>query len=160
VAVAFAEGMSAEEAAHALSTAEVPLRLKAVAGVNGATILDDSYNASPASMLAALGVLSEMPGRRLALLGDMLELGSAEAEGHRQVGEAAAKVVEALVTIGPRGAMIAEAARLAGAPFVRHFDSKDEATIFLKQSLEMGDVLLVKASHGLNLGTIVQELMA
>jgi UDP-N-acetylmuramoyl-tripeptide--D-alanyl-D-alanine ligase len=159
-AVAFAEGMSAEEAAHALSTAEVPLRLKAVAAVNGATILDDSYNASPASMLAALGVLSEMPGRRLALLGDMLELGSAEAEGHRQVGEAAAKVVDGLFTIGPRGLMIAEAARVAGAPFVRHFDSKQEATAFLKQSLEMGDVLLVKASHGLDLGAIVKELLA
>ena len=159
VGAAFVEGMSAEEAAHALSTAEVPVRLKAVAAINGATILDDSYNASPASVLAALGVLSEMTGRRLALLGDMLELGTAEAEGHRQVGEAAAGVVEALFTVGPRGPMIAEAARRAGAPFVRHFDSKEEATSVLKDSLEMGDVLLVKASHGLALGTVVQELL-
>ncbi len=112
----------------------------------------------PASMLAALGVLAEMPGRRLALLGDMLELGTAEAEGHRQVGEAAAGIVEALFTIGPRGPMIAEAAQRAGASYVRHFDSKPEAVEFLRQSLGLGDVLLVKASHGLALNTVVEEL--
>ncbi|HLF76487.1 MAG TPA: UDP-N-acetylmuramoyl-tripeptide--D-alanyl-D-alanine ligase [Dehalococcoidia bacterium] len=159
VGAAFVEGMSAEEAAHALSIAEVPVRLKAVAAINGSTVLDDSYNASPASVLAALGVLAEMPGRRLALLGDMLELGRAETEGHRQVGAAAAGIVDALFTVGPRGPMIAEAAKQAGAPFVRHFDSKEEAVSVLKQSLETGDVLLVKASHGLALGAVVQELL-
>jgi UDP-N-acetylmuramoyl-tripeptide--D-alanyl-D-alanine ligase len=159
VGAAFVEGMSVEEAAHALSTAQVPVRLKAAAAINGATVLDDSYNASPASVMAALEVLAEMPGRRLALLGDMLELGSAEAEGHRQVGEAAAGIVDALFTVGPRGPMIAEAARLAGVPFVRHFDSKEEAAGVLKDSLETGDVLLVKASHGLALGTVVQKLL-
>jgi UDP-N-acetylmuramoyl-tripeptide--D-alanyl-D-alanine ligase len=158
VGVAFVEGMSVEEAAHALRVADIPRRLIPVAGLNGSTVLDDSYNASPASVLAALGVLSEMPGRRLALLGDMLELGSAETDGHRQVGEAAAGVVEELYTIGPRGPMIAEAARQAGLPRVRHFDSKDEAVSALKQTLQLGDVLLVKASHGLALGTVVQEL--
>jgi len=158
VAVALAEGMSLEEAAHALAQADVPLRLQAKAAVNGATVLDDAYNASPASMLAALGVLAEMPGRRLALLGDMLELGEAEAAGHRQVGEAAAKVVDALFTVGPRGVQIAAAARAAGAAFVRHFDSKEEAAAELRRLLGPGDVLLVKASHGLALETVVEEL--
>jgi hypothetical protein len=87
----------------------VPARLQAKAGINGATILDDCYNASPASMLAALSVLAESPGRRMALLGDMLELGSAEAEGHQAVGQEAAKVVDGLFTVGPRGALIAAA---------------------------------------------------
>ena len=158
VAVALAEGMSLEEAVDALARADVPLRLQARAAVNGATVLDDAYNASPASMLAALGVLGETPGRRLALLGDMLELGSAEAEGHRQVGEAAAKVVDALFTVGPRGVQIAAAARAAGAPFVRHFDSKEAAAAELRRLLGPGDVLLVKASHGLALETVVEEL--
>jgi UDP-N-acetylmuramyl pentapeptide synthase len=89
----------------------------------------------------------------------MLELGSAEAEGHRQVGEAAARVVDALFTIGSRGPMIAEAARVAGASYVRHFDSKEEAAAFFKHSLDAGDVLLVKASHSLDLAAIVRELL-
>lgn len=160
VAVALAEGMSLEEAVDALGRAEVPLRLQAKAAVNGATVLDDAYNASPASVLAALGVLAEVPGRRLALLGDMLELGSAEAEGHRRVGEAAAKVVDALFTVGPRGVQIAAAARAAGAPFVRHFDSKEEAARELRALLAPGDVLLVKASHGLHLEAVVEELVS
>ena len=157
--VAIADGMSLEEAAHALGEAQMPPRLKQCVSANGGTILDDSYNASPASMLAALGVLGEIPGRRLALLGDMLELGSAEAEGHRQVGERAAKVVDALFTIGPRGEQIAAAARAAGLVEVRHFGSKDEASRYLAALLGPGDVLLVKASHGLELGSVVAELV-
>ena len=159
VTAGLAEGMSLEEAVEALRQAEVPLRLQARAALNGATVLDDSYNASPASMLAALGVLAEMPGRRLALLGDMLELGSAEAEGHRSVGERAAQVVDALFTVGPRGIQIAAAAKAAGARHVRHFDSKEQAAEELKQLLTPGDILLVKASHGLALGDVVKELV-
>jgi UDP-N-acetylmuramoyl-tripeptide--D-alanyl-D-alanine ligase len=159
IAVGLAEGMSVEEAAHALEDAEIPRRLKALSSAGGATILDDSYNASPASVLAALSVLAETPGRRIALLGDMLELGSLEADGHRQVGEAAARTVDALFTVGPRGQMIAEAAQDAGAAWVQHFDSKAEATAELRRLLVPGDVLLVKASHGLALDAVVQELL-
>ncbi len=158
-AVAIADGLSVEEAGRALSSAAVPLRLAAKLAPGGATILDDAYNAGPASMLAALGVLGETAGRRLALLGDMLELGSAEAEGHRSVGECAAAVVDALYTIGPRGEQIAAAARAAGARAVRHFESRTEAAAELRRVLGPGDVLLVKASHGLALGAVVAELM-
>jgi UDP-N-acetylmuramoyl-tripeptide--D-alanyl-D-alanine ligase len=126
---------------------------------SGATILDDSYNANPASMMAALDVLHEMTGHRYALLGDMLELGSAETDGHRSVGEHAARVVDALFTAGPRGVQIAAAARAAGARTVRHFDTKEEAAEVLRAKLGPGDVLLVKASHGLALGAIVAELI-
>jgi len=157
--VAIADGMSVEEAGHALSSASVPARLEAKLAPGGATVLDDTYNASPASMLAALSVLAETAGRRLALLGDMLELGSAEAEGHRLVGERAAALVDALYTIGPRGEQIAAAAREAGAREVRHFASKEEAGRVLRQLLGPGDILLVKASHGLALHGVVAELM-
>jgi UDP-N-acetylmuramoyl-tripeptide--D-alanyl-D-alanine ligase len=143
-----------------LRKSELPTRLQSKLAANGAMILDDSYNASPASMLAALGVLADMPGRRVALLGDMLELGSAEAEGHRDVGEAAAAVTDALFTIGPRGPQIAGAAKAAGAAFVRHFETKEDAAHELKELLGPGDVLLVKASHGLALGTVVDQLVA
>ena len=111
-------------------------------------------------MQAALDVLAEMPGRRFALLGDMLELGSAEAEGHRIVGERAAQTVDALFTIGDRGVQIAGAARAAGSRFVRHFESKEEAVSELRGLLGPGDVLLIKASHGLALATVVEELVA
>jgi UDP-N-acetylmuramoyl-tripeptide--D-alanyl-D-alanine ligase len=159
VTVAFSEGVSLEEAAHALSQAVIPVRLQARLAACGATVLDDSYNAGPASMLAALGVLAETPGRRIALLGDMLELGSAEAESHRTVGERAAEVADILFTVGPRGVQIADAASAAGAASVQHFDSKAEVAAALKALLGPGDVLLVKASHGLALGTVVEELM-
>ena len=159
ITVAFSEGISLEEAVHALSLVDVPARLQSRLAHSGALVLDDSYNASPASMLSALSVLAETPGRRVALLGDMLELGSAEAVGHETVGERAAAVADILFTVGPRGRMIAEAARAAGAPVVEHFDDKAAASRELQYILGPGDVLLVKASHGLALNTVVEDLI-
>ena len=159
LAVAVANGAGVEEAAEALSAARVTPRLQAKIAAGGATVLDDTYNAGPASMMAALDVLREVAGRRYALLGDMLELGSAEAEGHRTVGEHAARVVDALFTVGPRGVQIAAAARAAGARSVHHFDTKEEAVEVLRANLAPGDVLLVKASHGLALDAVVAELI-
>jgi UDP-N-acetylmuramoyl-tripeptide--D-alanyl-D-alanine ligase len=77
-------------------------------------ILDDTYNASPESMLAALNLLDELDGRKIAVLGDMLELGPYERQGHEMVGMRAAQVAQVLLTLGPRAHMIAEAARRAG----------------------------------------------
>lgn len=159
IAVCVAEGFSVEEAVHALANAQVPLRLQQKQTSSGVVVLDDSYNASPASMMAALGVLQEMEGHRYALLGDMLELGSAEEDGHRSVGEQAAQVLDGLFTIGPRGVQIAAAAKRAGAKEVVHFESKDEAAETLRARLVRGDILLVKASHGLALETVVAELL-
>ncbi|MFQ6020089.1 MAG: UDP-N-acetylmuramoyl-tripeptide--D-alanyl-D-alanine ligase, partial [Dehalococcoidia bacterium] len=99
-AVAVSSGFTLAEAAQALASAQPPLRLRLLPGANGSTLLDDSYNASPASVLAALDLLSEMKGRRLALLGDMLELGTAETEAHRQAGEAAARACDDLLLVG------------------------------------------------------------
>jgi len=158
--VAIADGMSVEEAAYALSQAVVPARLVARLAQSGAAILDDTYNANPASVGAALGVLAETAGRRVALLGDMLELGSFEAEGHRAVGTAAAAILDSLFTVGDRGRLIGDAARAAGLEKVQHFASKEDAARALKDALGPGDVLLVKASHGLALGSVVAALAA
>jgi UDP-N-acetylmuramoyl-tripeptide--D-alanyl-D-alanine ligase len=161
IAVAVADGVAFKDAAAALAEVAVPTRLQRRETAAGVVILDDSYNASPASMLAALDVLAETPaGRRLALLGDMLELGEAEAEGHHQVGERAAEVVDTLVTTGARGRMIAEAARAAGTTHVQHHESRAEAATALASLLVPGDVVLVKASHGLRLDAVVAELLA
>lgn len=158
ITTAVSVGFSVEEAAQALSAATIPTRLQTHRSQRGALILDDSYNASPASMLAALGVLAETPGRHIALLGDMLELGAAEADGHRSVGQQAARVTDVLLTVGHRGAMIAAAAQAAGAPQVHHCQSAEEAVERLKALLEPEDVLLIKASHGMALHRVVEEL--
>ncbi|HXH22015.1 MAG TPA: UDP-N-acetylmuramoyl-tripeptide--D-alanyl-D-alanine ligase [Dehalococcoidia bacterium] len=159
LAVAFADGMSLEQAVKALREARVPARLQVKRARSGALVLDDCYNASPASMFAALAVLAETKGRHIALLGDMLELGAAEADSHRAVGRRAAEVAQVLYTVGTRAEMIGAAAREAGAPCVRHFDSKEEAAAALAREAREGDVVLVKASHGMALESVVAELV-
>lgn len=90
-------------------------RLNPLPGRAGSLILDDSYNASPAAVLAALDVLATLEaGARIAVLGDMAELGDAAEEGHRRVGRRAAAVVDRLVTCGEQAAWIADEARRAG----------------------------------------------
>ena len=128
----------------------------------GLTILDDSYNASPASMLAALELLASLPGRPVAVLGEMLELGDAHVPGHRAVGEAAGRAVAELVVVGPGAAGIAEGGIAAGmAPARVHLVPDREAAIALLPSLlRPGDVVLVKASRGAALEAIVDVLRA
>ena len=157
-AVGLADGLSVQEVAAAVATADVPLRLRAVSGPQGSTILDDTYNASPTSMLAALDLLAELPGRRLALLGDMLELGSFEEEGHRLVGDRAARTTNVLYTLGERGRIIGEAAQAAGHQDVRFLASKEKAAPAIRQTLSEGDHLLVKASRVMALETLIEEL--
>lgn len=157
-AVGLADGLSLQEVAAALATADVPLRLRAISGPRGSTILDDTYNASPTSMLAALDLLAELPGRRLALLGDMLELGGFEEEGHRLVGERAARTTNILYTLGERGRIIGEAAQAAGHQDVRFLASKKKAAAAIRETLSQGDHLLVKASRAMALETVIEEL--
>ena len=92
------------------------LRLVAIHTKNGALILDDTYNASPQSTMAALNLLAELEGRKIAVLGDMLELGQYEAKGHHMVGVRAAQICDELITVGKRGKMIADAAMGFPAP--------------------------------------------
>ncbi len=111
-------GVSVEEVEHALEAVEAQRgRLRAVPGVEGSILLDDTHNACPASVIAGLETLRALPaGRRIAILGDMLRLGDFEEEGHRLVGEKAASCVDYLITRGERAAQIAEAACHAGLP--------------------------------------------
>ena len=159
-AVALSEGMTLNEIAQALAAARPELPWRVLPGPKGSTILDDSYNASPASMLAALDLLAELPGRRIALLGEMRELGAAEEEGHRQVGERAATACDRLLILGERARPLAEAARAAGLKDVRFLDSGEAATETLRSELRSGDHLLVKASRALALETVVDALVA
>ena len=126
------------------------------------TIVDDSYNASPASVAAALEILAGLPGRRVAVLGEMLELGSDHEDGHRRTGEAAAAVADELVVVGEGAAPIASGARAAGmtADRVTLAPDRDAARDRLVGMLRPGDVVLVKASRGIELDVLVDELVA
>ncbi len=153
-------GLSWQEIIQGLQQARNQLRLVAVRLPNGALVLDDSYNAAPESMLAALNLLNEIEGRKIAVLGDMLELGPYEAEGHRLVGIRAAEVADHLITLGMRARMIAEAAVKAGLPAeqVVHVEDVQHAVEVLRHLLKEGDVVLVKGSHGLRMDRIVAAL--
>lgn len=156
-AVAFSEGISLAEITDSLAAARPALRLRVLPGPNGSTIIDDSYNASPLSMTAALDLLAELPGRRIALLGEMRELGSAEEQGHRAVGERAAASADLLFVIGERARPLAEGAEAAGRT-PRLLESKEQAAELLRRELRAGDHLLVKSSRALALDTVVEAL--
>ena len=122
----------------------------------GVTLVDDSYNASPGAVIAALELLAGLPGRRIAVLGEMLELGDDHEDGHRRVGAAASEVVDRLVVVGDGARGIADA---TSAPVDRVAD-RDAARDRLLQLLEPGDVVLVKASRGVALDVLVDEVAA
>jgi UDP-N-acetylmuramoyl-tripeptide--D-alanyl-D-alanine ligase len=126
------------------------------------TIVDDSYNASPGSVAAALELLAGLPGRRIAVLGEMLELGDDHEAGHRRTGEAAAELADRLVVVGSGAAGIADGAAEAGmsSAAVSVVPDRDAAREHLLRTLEPGDVVLVKASRGVALDVLVDELAA
>ncbi len=159
-AVGLVDGLTWQEIVSGLRSGHTQLRLVAVRGQNGALLLDDTYNASPESTPAALNLLSELEGRKVAVLGDMLELGPYEQQGHEMVGVRAARVAEMLVTVGERGRMIAAAARWAGlrSDKVVEFENNDPAIEWLRKHLNAKDVVLIKGSHGIRMDRIVAAL--
>ncbi len=158
--VGLALGLSWDEILTGLRRGHAQLRLVAVRAYNGALLIDDTYNASPASTLAALNLLADLQGRKVAVLGDMLELGPYEREGHEKVGLRAAAVADLLVAFGPRARMIAEAARKAGMPAEQMLATEDLQTAlrWLRARLTSQDVVLVKGSRGMRMDRIVAAL--
>jgi UDP-N-acetylmuramoyl-tripeptide--D-alanyl-D-alanine ligase len=178
VGVGLTAGMAWEQVIAGLQDRSAQVRLLVVPGMRGTTILDDTYNASPASTIAALDLLSDEAavssrasgagassraggtGRKVAVLGGMLELGSFEEEGHRLVGRRAAETVSLLVTVGKLGRLIAEEALACGLPqaSVHQVADNDEAVQLLKRILGEGDVVLVKGSRGIAMENIVAKI--
>jgi UDP-N-acetylmuramoyl-tripeptide--D-alanyl-D-alanine ligase len=124
-------------------------------------ILDDSYNASPESMIAVLDLLASLPGRRVAVLGEMLELGPEGPEGHRRVGRHAADAAELLVAVGAGGALIAEGARRADRGGIEILEAPDaEAALdMLQPRLRPGDTILIKGSRAVELERLIPPLV-
>jgi len=165
-AVGYVCGIDATSIAQALSTAEgTAMRLEIVTGHRGARIVNDTYNANPDSMRAALALIADLPcdGRRIAVLGDMGELGSEEAKLHREVGQAAVeRNIDMLVTVGALGHEIAAGARAAGMcdDSVIEVDDTDAATSLLDNTVGAGDLVLVKASRFMEFEHIVEGLVS
>jgi len=138
-------------------------RMELVPGVKYTYIIDDTYNASPASMQSALETLKSFSGRRrIAVLGDMLEIGVYTLEAHERMGKLAAHATDILVTVGPRAKFIAEAARAAGLGKnkILSFDTADEARKPVQGLVKKGDLILVKGSHAMELRKVVEEIKA
>ncbi len=134
------------------------IRLKLRKGPRGSTLIDDAYNASPESTLAALNVLAEAAGRKVAVIGDMLELGVSEEAAHHRVGARAAEVAEVLVTVGRRARWIADAAQANGLTAVIALDDLETAKTVVPGLLQPGDTVLLKASLGMAFAGLVKSL--
>jgi UDP-N-acetylmuramoyl-tripeptide--D-alanyl-D-alanine ligase len=160
-AVGLALGYSPEECARGLETARpYARRLNVVDGLSGVTVVDDCYNANPASMDAALDTLRTLVsagGRAVAVLGDMLELGPGELEEHRALGERVAGKVQRVAFFGPRSEKgFRAASRLGDA--AAHFTEVGPLVAWLQPQLKAGDVVLVKGSRGMRLERVVAAL--
>ncbi len=159
-AVGRAAGLSIDEIAAGLARGWSAAHRIDLVRLGGVTLVDDTYNASPRSMIAALDLLAGLPGRRGAVLGEMLELGDGADEGHRAVGGAAARTVEWLVVVGDGAAGIADGAVAAGMDPARVVRVRDAevALEVIPPRLRDGDVVLLKASRGVALERVVDGL--
>lgn len=161
-AVGLVENLTWDEIVTGLQHGRNQLRMVAVHTENGALVLDDTYNASPESSLAALNLLEEMNGRKIAVLGDMLELGPYEVTGHRMVGVRAAQVCDLLVGVGQRSQNTIQAALDSGMqPSCTYWTPDTQGAIeLLSKILHEGDVVLIKGSRGLHMEKIVYAIEA
>ena len=159
-AVGHAAGMAPALIVHALAGGWSATHRGQVIRLGRVTLIDDAYNASPPSVSAALDLLAGLPGRRVAVLGEMLELGKGAAAGQREVGTAAAATCDLLIVVGAGARGIAAGAKAAGLDASRVLEARDrEAALdLLRARVRDGDVVLVKASRGVELDLLVDAL--
>lgn len=159
IAVARAFGLDDADAIAGLSKSTKPEMRLDLREANGVTVLDDAYNANPASMAAALDTLLAMPGRRIAVLGEMREMGDHSERLHRELGALVAShagEIEKLICVGPMGRWIAEA---AGGE-ATCFETSADAAAFVASIVRRGDVVLVKGSRGVRMERVVERLLS
>jgi UDP-N-acetylmuramoyl-tripeptide--D-alanyl-D-alanine ligase len=162
--VGLVEGLSWEEIVAGMQSLPGQLRLVVVPGLNGSTVIDDTYNASPASTIAALNLLQDLEptagGRRVAVLGDMLELGHHTDEGHKIVGRRAAAVVDMMITVGELGKQIGMHALSVGfkADHLFMMPDADQAIQLIRQEVNANDLVLVKGSRAVGMDYIVMQI--
>jgi len=153
-------GLSIEECAVGLASTPLTKARLQIREIDGIQFIDDSYNANPDSMKAALRTLVELDaeGRRIAVLGEMGELGSESERGHREVGEVAAELrIDELIAVGAAGAGMASAAHNAGLENSVAVGSADEAAERLGKNAAPGDLILVKGSRSARMERVLEE---
>lgn len=169
IAVAQFYGVPLADAVHALEKQTRPVsgRLNPIPGIRGSLILDDSYNAAPASVMAALDVLpaftpGETRDRYIAVLGDMAELGTHSEEEHRKVGRRVAEVANLFLAVGPNMRIAADEAIAAGMnrDAVEWFKDSTEAGRYLDHHVQGGDIVLIKGSQSMRMERAVKDIMA
>lgn len=157
-------GMNLVEISEALKDYESPSgRMKLIKGIKESWIIDDTYNASPISTLAALEFLKEIPAKRkIVVFGDMLEIGKYTVEAHEHVGEEASKAADFIFTVGMRAKFAYNEAISRGFDSKRifHFNESQEAGLPLQKIIEPGDLILVKGSRAMKMEKVVLEVMA
>ena len=166
--VGIAEGIVINEIANSLKMYRLPPgRMRMFPGVKETLIIDDSYNASPSSAIAALLSVSKLPiregAKKWAVFGDMLELGESSSVGHKNVGIAAVgHGFDYLLTVGMRARDIGKGAKSAGMSEdnVFSFDDTEAAGKFVEDRISKGDIILIKGSQGARMERVVKELMA
>lgn len=162
-AVGIAFGLNLVEIAELIERYYVPAkrRMNLVEGIKECWIIDDSYNAAPLSVKEALMTVKDLSAtRKIAVLGDMLELGKLSIEAHESIGKMVPEMIDLLFTVGPRGKFIAESAIKNGMEKgkVRAFDTVDEMLAEIQNTVTEGDLVLVKASRGMALDRVVEEI--
>ena len=160
IGAAVAFDVPLEEAAIAVGTLERPAHRMSVRRAGDLTVIDDAYNASPTATSAALALLGAQRGRRVAVLGDMLELGALAQEAHRDVGALAARNVDVLVGVGELAAIAVHDARRSGLREAHAAVDNAEALVILRRLLRPGDIVLVKGSRALRMEEIVDAILA
>ena len=164
-AVAQALGIPDHEAITSMQELRTPNgRMRIIEGIKSTTIIDDTYNSSPVAAEQALQTLNEVryANRKIAVLGDMLELGRFSSEEHEKIGHLAAKTSNLLITVGVRARQIAQGALDMGMDesAILQYEDAVQAGRELQGLLQAGDVVLVKASQGVRLERVVEEIMA
>jgi UDP-N-acetylmuramoyl-tripeptide--D-alanyl-D-alanine ligase len=163
-AVALSLGVKPLDIEKALDTEKLaPGRMRLIEGKKGATLIDDSYNASPIALGEALNALKETrAARKIAILGDMMELGKFSAEEHLKAGKKAGEIVNLLITVGVRSRAIADGAQDGGLSEmqIKQFDTSIEAGAYVEDILQEGDIVLVKGSQSMRMERAVLEMMA
>jgi UDP-N-acetylmuramoyl-tripeptide--D-alanyl-D-alanine ligase len=168
VAVGLHEGMNLIELSDALMQYDAaPGRMRLLPGIKRTFLIDDTYNAAPRSVMAALETLRDLPlaaadDKRFAVLGDMRELGDDTTRMHAEVGAKAAECADVVVLVGELMVGAERAAKIAGADEGRvfHFATAREAGRFVQERMKQGDAVLVKGSRAMEMERVVKELMA
>ncbi len=153
-------GLTAEEIVRGLLNFQASSMRQHIQQINGYTLINDAYNASPLSMASALNTLQQVTqGRRVAVLGDMLELGDIAVEAHQRIGRLAAEQgVQVIISVGNLARHISDAAKTAGVPQVVHCENHQQAQEALNHILRPGDTVLLKGSRGMKMEQLVKTI--